>query len=66
MEEKILFINRADYLLADFCREFFQGSELIDGCVLLCENKKYDLIRCEPVGMQLHRDIEMYRLSECQ
>jgi hypothetical protein len=64
MDNKILLINRCDYLIEDFCKEFFKGSEVIDGCVLLYENKEYDLIRCTPVGMAVQRDIQIYRLSE--
>jgi hypothetical protein len=64
MENKILLINRCDYLVESFCKEHFKGSELIDGCVLIYNNKEYDLIRCEAIGMEVQRDIEIYRLSE--
>lgn len=64
MENKILFINRCDYSIEDFCKEFFVGSELIDGYVLKYENKEYCLIQCQPVGMIVQRDIQIYTLSE--
>lgn len=65
MENKILLINRCDYLPEAFCKEFFKGSELIDNYILKYKDREYELVKCEPVGMILQRDIEMYKLIEC-
>lgn len=65
MGNKILLINRCDYLIEEFCKEFFKGSELIDGYILKYNSKEYELVKCEAVGMILQRDIEIYKLIEC-
>lgn len=62
MENKILLINRCEYLLEDFCKENFEGSELIDGYILKYNNKKYELARCEEVGIII-KDVEIYSLT---
>lgn len=64
MENKILLINRCDYSIEDFCKQFFVGSELIDSYILKYDNKEYELIRCNPIGMDVQRDVQIYRLSE--
>jgi len=47
MENNLLFINRCDYTLEDFCKEYFDGSELIDGYVLNYKNIEYALLKCD-------------------
>ena len=64
MENKILFINRCEYSISNFCKEFFPGSELIDDYILSYENKLYELIQCEPIGITVQRDVQIYSLLE--
>ena len=66
IENTVLLINRCDYLVETFCKEYFEGSEVIDGYVLIYNNKEYDIIKCDIFGMRVSRDVEIYRLSECK
>lgn len=64
IENTIILINRCEYLVEDFCKKYFKGSELIDGYILKYNNKKYYLEKCETIGIQIQRDIEIYRLEK--
>jgi hypothetical protein len=64
INEKVFFIYHCDYTVESFFETLLPNSKVEDGCVLIYEGKEYDIVKLEPVGVNLQRDIYIYKLLE--
>lgn len=66
VSEKVFFIYHCEYTVQSFFETLLPNSKVADGCVLIYEGKEYGIDRLEVVGVDLQRDIYIYKLSELQ
>lgn len=64
MTNTVYIINRCDYLVDAFFREFIPGCEVEDDCVLKLDGKEYDIVLMDVVGLDVQRDLQFYTLVE--
>jgi hypothetical protein len=62
--KKIFFIYHCEYTVKSFFETLLPNSKVEDGYLLYYEGKEYEIYRLEVVGVDLQRDINIYKLTE--
>jgi len=66
VKDRVFFIYHCEDTITSFFQNIFEGSKVEYECVLYCEGKEYGIDRLEPIGVELQRDIRIYKLTELQ
>lgn len=64
IENRVFFIWHCEDTVEAFFENLFAGSKVEDSYILCYEKKKYEIVRLEPIGVELQRDIRIYKLIE--
>lgn len=64
VDKKVFFIDRCTYLVEDFFRQNLVGCVVDEDVMCLTyDNIDYDIVKLQEVGVELQRDIEIYKLE---
>ena len=64
VNNKVFFIYHCEDTVESFFKNILEGSKVEDGYILQYEGKEYSIDKLEPVGVELQRDIYIYKLTE--